>query len=193
MAKKKIVPLMYPVEVYDQTRTYVTRERNKESDWDRDDIANETSVKGVGPGRTDWFTEITTPFPLERGNEYYLVYVTYRTGDSFHREDGRVRYIDLFISREKAEACAQEIEKHYRLTDKGAGWGKEADVKKLRPKGFCEWQVSYLNEAGTEITTSVSWAGYFERLNGVTIERVIARYNQTDEVPEDAGFIRYRY
>jgi hypothetical protein len=125
---------------------------------------------------------------LEKGEQYYLVYAVYSTGDSFHHEEGCVAFVDLFKTAEKAEACAKAINDHYLLTDNGDQYPYKtaAQLKKLRPKGYSEWTVPYKNEADVETTAHTSWCGYFDRLTNVVVERVTAQ-------PESNGLIRYKY
>lgn len=186
-AEKKTV---YPIEVQSSTRVRVTRERNSANEWDQDDLDSDTTIIGVKPGSSDWYTEVTSPFPLEKGSEYYLVYVVYSTGDSFHRESGRVAYIDLFIDSQKAEQCARDIQDHYNLTGNAARW-KPNPVKP--PKGYSEYRVSYTNEVGEVVSIAPSWTGYFEILTNIVVKKVVAIFSHGDNIPKDDGLIRYEY
>jgi hypothetical protein len=178
----------YQIDVVSKTYTDVTRERVPDERWDADDLAHHTSIYGVRSteikDREAVYGDMVTPFEVVDGEDYYLVYVTYSTGDSFHNENGCVNYIDLFKTRAKAEACAKAIEEHYKLSDNATRW----NAKKVKPpKGYSEWTLTYLNEEGKEVSTHVSWAGYFERLEYVTVESV------HNAGPVDEGMVRYRY
>jgi hypothetical protein len=179
---KKDKKKMWYVEIMDQHSGYVTREADHNDEWDADDISYTHSVMGI---RTveEGYSDVTVPFEVVEGKEYYLVYVTYSTGDSFHHEEGCVRYIDLFESFDKANALAKAIETHYSFSDNEQRW---ADKKVKPPKGYKEWTLSYKNEADQEIETHVSWAGYFERMSNVTVERV------RKSAPKGSGKILYR-
>ena len=185
MKKKISAEKMYPVRVISEQHTHITRERDLDDEWSSDDLQHDIIIYGVEAGGE--FPDIVTPFQIKEGDVYYLVYVVYNTGDSFHREDGCVRFVDLFKTVEKANACAKAINEHYKLTDNGNKYPHKtaAELKRLRPKGFTEWTVEYKNEDDTPVTASSSWCGFFEQLSDVVVTTVIAQ-------PEES-LIRYHY
>lgn len=172
MAKKKAEPRLpkvkrYPVRIIDETFTVVTRKKNPDDEWDSDDLSHNTKVIEVVPGLG--YPDVSPPFPLEAEKEYYLVYVTYGTGDSFHHEDGRVDYIDLFATLERAEACVNAIVKH------------DNEYGRLnKHKGYDPYTVYYLDEAGIQVKAHTYWHGYFESFQGADIATVSSRCNQDD-------------
>lgn len=179
----------YPLIVHAQSSGYVTRERNQDDEWDNDDTAIDTTILGVETSKESQekagYNETIVPFEVVDGKDYYLVYVTYSTGDSFHREDGVVRYIDLYETREKAEKTAKVIQDHYNLSDNERRW----NAKPVKPpKSYNEFSLKYRNEVGEEVDLHVSWTGYFERLSGITVQKV-----QLHEGNRRHGKINYRY
>lgn len=182
---KKLKNKMWHVEISDHHSGYVTRRARDDDEWDQDDIAYTHTVLGVrtfDEGEPQYYTGVTVPFQVLNDKEYYLVYVVYSTGDSFHHEEGCVHYVDLFETLSKAEALAKIIETHYSFSYKAQRW---ADKEVKPPKGYNEYQISYLNEAGEEISTHVPWTGYFESLTNIVIERV-------RKIPRNGGKIIYR-
>lgn len=188
MKKEKEKVLYYPVIIHTRANTWVTRNRNEDDEWDKDDTETSTDVLGVETEKDkreqSWFRDVVVPFEVVPGKDYYLVYVTYSTGDSFSRSDGEVAFIDLFETREKAEKLASIINEHYVLSDNEQRW---ADKKQKPPKGYSEYELTYHNEEGREIKYHVSWTGYFERMSSVTVQKV-QHMSQSDN-----GRIRYRY
>jgi hypothetical protein len=178
---------MYQLEIFDSCYSDITREANRDDEWDKDDISYSYSVTGVRTlGEKDQrssYSDVIVPFEVVQNKEYYLVYVTYSSGDSFHHSEGHVFYIDLFESKEKAQALAEKIEEHYSYSDNGSNW----NAKKTRPKNHNEFELSYLNEANEKMKTAVPWTGYFERLTNITIETV-RHFNKSD----NKGKIIYR-
>lgn len=186
MSKEKV--LYYPVVVHYEANTWVSRNRDESDQWDNDDTVTDTTVLGVETEKEQRerqiYADIAVPFEVISGKDYYLVYVTYSTGDSFHHEEGSVNFIELFETREKAEQLAKLIEEHYSFSDNEQRWNEQ---KKKPPKGYSQFNLIYHNEEGREMSLHVGWTGYFERLTSVTVEKV-RHYSASNK-----GRIRYRY
>jgi len=163
----------FNVEIIDSNQTNVTRERDPDDEWSRDDLQHYTTITGVRTANsgTNYMYDVVVPFEIIPEKDYYLVYVEYSTGDSFHHEKGLVRYIDLFETREKAEKLAKQIKEHYDLSSNNPEirWNKKPYKP---PKNYSEWQFTYLNEEDKEVVCQVSWTGYFESLSSVNVKKV---------------------
>lgn len=173
MKNNKQKNLYYPVIVHQTSNTQVVRTADTTDEWDKDDTETITTVLGVETEETtrenEMYCDIAVPFKVVSGKDYYLVFVVYSTGDSFSHEDGVVNYIDLFETREKAEKLAQIIQEHYSYCSNEQRW---QDKKKKPPKGYSEFSLQYLNEEGQQMTLGVPWTGYFERLQGINVQKV---------------------
>lgn len=183
--KKVVKAQLYPVVIVKSSHTTESQSSNSSEFCDMHFL---TDIKGVYQGIPDKdYSEIVVPFEVEVNKEYFLVYVEYNSGDSFHHETGRISYVDLFKTKEKAEACAKAIEDHYKQTPDGLPYHERRTYKP--PKGFKGYSVDYINEAGEAMTVSASWTGYFERLTSVVVKKVwgMPPHEQKE------GLIRYEY
>jgi hypothetical protein len=70
------------VYVVTDSRTQVTRQRDYEDEWDRDDTYTSWSVNGVLLSKGDrWDTgEVPVDFDVKPGDTVYLLYAIYSTG-----------------------------------------------------------------------------------------------------------------
>lgn len=184
MKKTESQTKYYPLVVHYEQYTEITRERDYEDEWDNDDVAHSVSIFGIEtPTKEETYTDITVPFKVVSEKNYYLVYVTYSTGDSFHQESGCVEFIDVFETREKAENLARIIKDHYQFCDNEQRWN---DKKTKPPKGYNQFSLEYQNEEGKNLNCHVHWTGYFERLESIDIKEV--GYFKPDD-----GLICYHY
>lgn len=140
-----------PIKVIADTHCVVTREGHGE--WDADDLSWSTTIRGFDVGRNENDYDFFVDPPIK--SHYYLVYVTYSTGDSFHHEEGKVCYVELVDTFEEAEAISDAIEKDYRNNKDGFGL-----LKVKLPTG-----------KKVEVYPG-TWKGYFERLSSVDIETI---------------------
>lgn len=127
--------------------------------WSRDSTSQSHSISGieiVGTG----YCEFETCFDIPKNSKdtYYLVYVNYDTGDSFGRDEGRISFVDLFKTEEKAEQCAKALRTHY---DNHASM-----------KWDDQFSISLTNENNTTYKYFASWIGYFEHLNFIEVKPV---------------------
>jgi len=160
---RKVAEKTYPIAVETDTYRDVIRHA-KCSQWDADDVSYNTTVKGIRVAGSKQHHEFTVPFEPVPGVTYYLVVVTYNTGDSFHREDGCTEFVSMWTTSAGADRAAQAILEHYRT--------------------FRENKVSYsykieLEGAREPAELFATWCGYFERMTSVEV------------VPVQLGGIKY--
>lgn len=123
------------------------------SDWDdnEDSVYKNTyeshSIHGIQ--LTERYFDLDVPFDIVKDKEYYLVTVLYDTGCSFYEEKGKIEFVDLFETKEKAEQICKIIEEN----------GEDYALQLFR-----ENDVSY--------KFSCPWSGYFEYLVSVYVETV---------------------
>lgn len=132
-----------------------------------------TSHTVEGLELVDRYPDVTCCFPVVEGDDVYLVYVIYSTGDSFgHDTDSSIVFIDVFQNKEKAEATAQLIRKHADwYLEKNARWARLDQKKKDQPSFKDSYSLEYIRENGKKNTLSTSWNGYFESLSSVVVEK----------------------
>jgi len=151
---------MSKVKVIDDVRSEVTREATRD-EWDGDDICEHHSISGIelvpDNGR---YRDLEVSFKVEEGETYYLVAVYYDTGDSFHREENRVSFIDLFKTYSKAKEAKKVIDEH-------SGGDDGVDT------GSGKWTFGYKNEAGSDVEGHADWVGYFEHFRECVVHPVM--------------------
>lgn len=91
---------------------------------------------------------------LELGKTYFLVWVTYSSGDSFGHSTGNPEFIMVFDNINDAERLRNEIEIQYRTTKLGE---------------YDKWSLDF---DGLPIYCG-AWLGYFDSLEGVHIDTVV--------------------
>ena len=141
----------------DERRTVVTRERSSSDRWDADDLHHDlVSINGYTCVSKNEYFEVTCDVVPEDNAAVYLVVVRHSTGDSFHSETGCIQYVAAYGTRENAERVAKAIVDH----DENRG---DSD----------RYRITVTLANGTVDTISASaWTGYFERLERVDIETV---------------------
>ena len=104
MAKRKTAsqstpsskPVTTDLAVHYKTREYVTRERNPDDQWDRDDTRSEHTMQFISIAREGSWNTISYPGEVKPGDKVYLLFAVYSTGDSFgHDEDRSVELISV--------------------------------------------------------------------------------------------------
>ena len=129
----------------------VSRERNPEDKWDRNDIYHQHIIEGFevidNPANADF---VLTENPL--GN-WYLVCVFYSTGNSFHHEENCLSLISFVKDIEDANAITEAIDLDYKRYHENH---QEHNYKPL--------QVLLPKTNRIENIYTGTWKGYFERL-----------------------------
>lgn len=98
------------------------------------------------------YFDLITEYDLNKDESYYLVYVTYETGDSFGSSKGNIEYIHLFKDENLAFDLCRKIQNE--------------------EKEFT--RIDFINDAGDKIHTHNNlWSGYFEELESVDVKEVI--------------------
>ncbi len=138
---------MTNIEVNYGRREYVTR-RATEDQWDRDDTAADISVYSISRKAEIGYRDISVGFDVVPGQNYWLLWADYNTGDSFGRDENIVEFIDLYQSPEAAEKAKKE------LSDKAG------------------YSLPYTRDDGDVVSIHIPWEGYFESLNSLNITMV---------------------
>lgn len=124
-------------------------------DWSEDHYYEYHNVSIVKDGYSD-----LSLFPgeseVEAGDEVYVVYVSYNTGDSFGREDGCRTHLWAFSDRKRAYRLAEEL-------------AKDADAKP-----DYDFDHKPLEFEGVPISTN-EWKGYFETFICADVEHLIVK------------------
>jgi hypothetical protein len=132
-----------------------TSTADPDNEWDRPNTFTQWEIpsKAYLSYKEDYFIDrLAVHFTPQVGQTCYLVYAIYSTGNSFgHDEDGCLEFIDLFTTREKAEALIDALRKEE----------KEDGLTK------------YIAEDGSEAWYCIPWNGYFESLSVLDIEEVV--------------------
>ena len=132
--------------VHYKTREYVTRERNPDDQWDRDDTRSEHTMQFISIAREGSWNTISYPGEVKPGDKVYLLFAVYSTGDSFgHDED---RSVEL-ISVHKDLNCAKY---NYKVLE-GVDKDNYASSVVLSQDDGSTWKMS------------PPWCGYFESLS----------------------------
>jgi len=158
--KKESKILRSNIRVIDYVHIDVDREATR-TEWDADDITEYHRIEGIKVVDKGEYGDISVPFIPEHGKNYFLVCVEYDTGDSFHRERGKMCFVDLYEKYEDARATCDKI---YR------------DMKKYNEKhglkGADDFSVKIENSSGSKYQFSCPWKGFFESFGGTKIENV---------------------
>lgn len=148
------------IRIVDITQTVITRPRDPDDKWDGDDTYTSHHIQGFLPVKGEKeFRDLDIPFKVSKDKTYYLLYVIYSTGDSFHHEEGCIEFIDLYQTKDKAEIAAKAIEKHYEKN-------KEYNIGKDR------YSLPLTRDDLSKIVVCPPWIGYFDRLTSVNVESV---------------------
>lgn len=146
-SKKETVSGLKQITVVYDTYTEITREADPDERWDGDNTYEHHTIHGVK--HVDKWGDVYVTFTPEKNKTYYLLYVLYNAGDSFHREENRISFINLYESYECAELNKKRIEEQGR-----------------------NYTFNLVTEEGKEYKLSNPGNGYFERITRVEIEEV---------------------
>ena len=139
------------IKIIDDTYGGVSRGRDNDDRWDRDDTYVEHSIKGFRIVKETDYRDLVASFVPKKNTPYYLLYAVYDTGDSFGTDNGQIVFFDLYDNREVAETNSKILED---LT------------------GEHDASVIIFENDFKPYKTSVPWLGYFESLQGVYVETV---------------------
>ena len=127
-----------------ESHTTTIEESGSHSDYSHWSHTEQTHVFRCLRITTDAYSDLLYPGVAQRGDELFLVYALYKSGDSFSRQDGCLALIDVFNSKKKAMDCQAAA---------------EAAAKNDN--------FSYIANNGVRTTQRCPWTGYFERLESV--------------------------
>ena len=139
------------INIIDREHTEVTR-ADGGGEWDADDTYTSHSIEGISISDAEYST-LEVPYKVKKNVPYYLVYAIFSTGDSFHHEEGRIDFIDLYQKRTLAEKVARIIEEDYKK------WKEN-------------FSVTIFDSTGKKFKMHCPWKGYFESLTDVRVEEV---------------------
>ena len=156
------------IRIIDKCYTYVTRQSDPNDSWDQDDTGTSHNIVGIEIATVGGYYDISVPFDIEQGKEYFLVYGIYSTGDSFHHEEGSITYVDLFQTHEKAMECVHRLEEHHRV-HVGLETYYPNKKREKPPKGYVDYTCVLMDDSEKEYKFHVPWHGYFERLSSLEV------------------------
>lgn len=157
MKKIYFVPKFTPIRAIDESQTFVTEHADKSDDWDRDNTKTTHYIRGIQIVEEKGYKDLEVPFEVVRDKDYYLLYVLYRTGDSFGRDEGQIELIGLYQTHEAAEKNAKAIRAHY----------------EARRNNYSSSGLLYLTtEGGNKFELYTPWIGYFESLEDIIVKSV---------------------
>jgi hypothetical protein len=150
----------YGYKIEHTSYTNVTREADPEDRWDADDLDTTWDISSNIIESDDKFPDIVVPFKLELDKNYYLVYVIYNTGDSFHHHSGySCNFIELFSDKNKAENLVKLIKQQNKdYNDNQKNLGENA------------YSFSYKDELDNNKIISCDWNGYFESIQSCEVQ-----------------------
>jgi hypothetical protein len=141
------------IRIVKDSYSHVTRHSDPTEEYDGDDIVNEHSISGFAPvDDKDYYDFILDDYDPTEDKAYYLIYVLYDTGDSFHREDNVICLVECVGDRHTAETIAKAINKD--ALNGGMG-------------------PIVLTIDGKKYSIGCSeWKGYFEHFRSANVERI---------------------
>ena len=145
-AKQAAQPVTTDLSVNYSTRTWNTRERNPNDEWDRADTASEHTLHSIAIASKSSYSTVTYPGIIQPGDKVYLLYAVYSTGDSFGHDDAR---------------CLELISVHKDLDV--ARWNHQKVEASQNDDYMTQLVLSQDN--GQTWKMNPPWCGYFERLS----------------------------
>jgi len=148
--------LVYSIEIDDNAYTRDTSEADPNSSYDRPDTSTSHNIEGFKVFEGDIYSDLQVLYEPMPGEEYYLLYVVYSTGDSFgHDSGGNIEYIGFYTEAELH--IARENKRRIEEDEYSRGGSFSVDL---------------LSQQGQEYQLSTPWKGYFESLDSVDIQTV---------------------
>lgn len=150
------------IKINEDRDTRITRHRDPNDEWDANDTATSTSISGFEVVEDGGFHDLTVPFDPVADRDYYLLSVRYSTGDSFSRHRGKMEHIMLHADLDLAKANAKHLREFHERGENDPQMDYEA-----------KWNTTIKLDNGEDLPVStMSWTGYFERLEEVIVETV---------------------
>jgi hypothetical protein len=151
----------YGYKIEHSSYTEITREADPDEQWDSDDLHTEWIIESKITESNDTFPDIVVPFKLDLDKTYYLVYVIYNTGDSFHHHSGYgCCFVEIFKDKDKAEDLSKKIKEQNKEYNSKRDLGKNA------------YSLSYKDELGNDKKISCEWNGYFESIQSCEVKEM---------------------
>ena len=133
-----------------------------DDEWSRDSTSTDVYIGDMFEITKGW-SELESDIDFQKDKDYYLVWATYTTGDSFGRDSGNYEIIELFDSIDKAELMSKTIEDNYKVYE------KESNTFNA------DYTVELTMNNGNVVRLCCPWKGYFESLECVNITNMRLR------------------
>lgn len=128
-------------------------EPDPNDEWDWGNVRKTHEIEGFKTVTRGSIFDFILPFPI-RDEPYYLVHVSYNTGDSFGSSENEICFMDLLEDRKDAEYLKKQIEKN----------AKDDNILSIT--------IKYPKSKITKTLSTGTWKGYFESFNSVTVEAI---------------------
>lgn len=126
-----------------------------ENEWSRDSTETTNRVLSAHLKKDQSYHSMPMDFKVDKGDDVFIVWAEYTTGDSFGRDGGNVELVLAFESYDKAEMCEKKIKEHYNNGD--------------------SYTLDLKSSSGKDISFFVPWKGYFESLDCVNIDKIMVQ------------------
>ena len=153
---------MYKIKFLDDFYIETIREKDPCDEWDADDTCEYHHIRGfkiIDKDKYSNYSNLSVEYEINPEKSYYLLYVIYDTGDSFHREEGKICFINLYENKEIAEMCAKIIYDNYKDWQERDNIDDKYNVTIFSNSGeknftfFCPWKVYFESLSNVEITS----------------------------------------
>lgn len=150
---------MQGVRIINHSYSEVTQEADPHDEWSADSTRRYNDIRGfeLAPDKARSYRDLEIKFNIDENKEYYLLCVSYSTGDSFSNHDGQLDYIELYEDKAMADAAMNAIELDYKI------------YKKKSNTGSADYSVTIKNNENNTFKISCSWKGYFESMESVDV------------------------
>lgn len=147
--KKKLNPVRILIE---ESHYCPGKYHDEDDEWYQDDLAYESNIYGYELLDEDSYGDFYLDAAPKMGDSFFLVYVRYSTGDSYHQETGRTALVALLEKEEDAVFLAEDVR---------SNTGEDFKPRKiLLPSGR---ELEYYQG---------QWRGYFERIEEVIHQQI---------------------
>jgi hypothetical protein len=102
---------MTHIKILDRCYTTCEREADPDDRWSREETSSTHDI--VGFCVADKYGDLEVDFVPNEDDTYYLLAVTYSTGDSFNRHDGAIEFVHLYKDENVAYENMRRIQKHH--------------------------------------------------------------------------------